>query len=54
MTPKEVALKAEFIREELLAMASVSAMNYRSQIAEYRRILNDVLVLIRELANKET
>ena len=54
MTPSEVALKAEFLREELLAMHAVGVSNYKSQIAEYRRILNDMLVLIRELANKET
>ena len=54
MTHEEVRLKAEFLREELLAMTAVGYINYKSQILEYRRILNDMLVLIRELANKET
>ena len=54
MTHEEVRLKAEFLREELLAMHPVGVTNYKSQVLEYRRILNDMLVLIRELANKET
>ena len=51
MTPKEVAAKAESLRTELANIGAINYSNYKMQLIEYRRILNDVLVLIRENAN---
>ena len=50
MTDKEIADKAEELRREVLAMPSVNYSNYKQLMTEYRRILNDTLVLIRDSA----
>ena len=46
----EAATTAEALRRELLAMPSVGYSNYKQLMVEYRRILNDMLVLIRDIA----
>ena len=48
MTHEEISVKAEALRQELIRIASVEYGNYQDEQAEYRRILNDMLVLIRE------
>ena len=50
MTPKEIADKADFLRKEQLLVVEPGYSNYRKVIAEYKQIINDALVLIRELA----
>lgn len=50
MTLQEVASKAEELREEANRIPSPTMGNYKVVLATYRRMLNDLLVLIRELA----
>ena len=50
MTDKEIAATAEALRTEMLAMPNVNYSNYKQLMIEYRRILNDMLVLIRDTA----
>lgn len=50
MTPKEIAEKAVELRKEALAIPDPSYMNYKRVLAQYKQTLNDMLVLIRELA----
>lgn len=54
MTFAEIALYAEKLQEQAKAMESPSYSNYKQIIDNYRRILNDVLVLVRELAQNLT
>jgi hypothetical protein len=50
MTPLEVETVAERLRAEIADMPNVSYSNYKQELAEYQRILNDMTVCIRELA----
>ena len=53
MTPEEVAVSAEALRNEVNGMSAVGYSNYQTELAEYRRILNDLLVCIRETAKNQ-
>ena len=50
MTYQEIATTAEALRQEVLAMPAVGYLNYKKLLVEYRRVLNDLLVLIRDSA----
>jgi hypothetical protein len=49
MTPDEIVAKASELKVEATNIAPISMSNYQFELAEYKQILNDVLVLIREL-----
>ena len=53
MTPKERATRAENLRREVQGMAALGYGNYQQELLQYRRILNDLLVLIRDDALAE-
>jgi hypothetical protein len=53
MTPDEVAVAAEALRNEVNGMGQIGYSNYKAELAEYRRILNDLLVCIRETAKNQ-
>ena len=50
MTHERIAEEAEKLRQELLVVPSPTMSNYKVVLARYKRILNDLVVLIRELA----
>ena len=50
MTPDEIAAKADYLKLEATNIAPISYSNYQFELTEYKQILNDILVLIRELA----
>lgn len=50
MTPIDIQAAADKLRIELQNIPDISMGNYRMELAEYRRMVNDILVLIRELA----
>ena len=50
LTNEKIAEKAEDLRREARNIPDPGMSNYREVMAEYKRILNDILVLIRELA----
>ncbi len=50
MTFKEIADKFEELRVQRLRVPVASYSNYRSVVSEYQHILNDMLVLCRNLA----
>jgi hypothetical protein len=49
----EIAVTAKRLQEQATKVADPTYGNYRQVIKEYKQILNDILVLIRELAKKE-
>lgn len=51
MTPQEIAVKAVSLQREANGLPDPGYSNYKQVLAAYRQILNDVLVLIRELAS---
>lgn len=53
MTPQEIAAKAEDLRVEAARIPAPGMSNYKTVLATYKRVLNDVLVLIRELARRD-
>jgi hypothetical protein len=53
MTAKERASKAENLRREVANMAALGYGNYQQELLQYRRILNDLLILIRDDAQAE-
>ena len=53
MDHKEIAVKANELRHEAARIPDPGMSNYREVMAEYKRILNDILVLIRELAGTD-
>jgi hypothetical protein len=53
MTAKERASKAENLRREVASMAALGYGNYQQELLQYRRILNDLLILIRDDALAE-
>ena len=50
MTPDEIAAKADELKQEATSIAPISYSNYQYELTEYKQILNDILVLIREVA----
>jgi hypothetical protein len=48
-----IAAKAEALRAEAKRVPDPSMSNYKNVLATYKRLLNDVLVLIRELAESK-
>lgn len=54
MTPEEIAAKASSLQKQARGLPDPGFSNYRQVLAAYKQILNDMLVLIRELATKET
>lgn len=50
MTPECIATTAEALRNEVHGIGDIGYANYKAELSEYRRILNDMLVLIREQA----
>ena len=50
MTKEEIVHHAEDLRHEAARIPDPGMSNYREVMAQYKRILNDILVLIRELA----
>ena len=50
MTPDEIAAKAVQLKQEATDIAPISYSNYQFELTTYKQILNDILVLIRELA----
>lgn len=53
MTKEEIAAKASGLQKEARGIPDPGMSNYRQVLAAYKQILNDILVLIRELATKE-
>ena len=53
MDRKKIAQTAEDLRRENRNVPEPGMSNFREVIAEYKRILNDILVLIRELAGTD-
>ena len=53
MTPDEIAAKAAALRIEATNIPPISYGNYQFELSTYKQILNDVLVLIRELASQQ-
>ena len=51
MDRDEISKKAEELRSESRRIPDPGMSNYREVMAEYKRILNDILVLIRELSH---
>ena len=51
MTRQEVATKANELRAEANKIPSPTMGNYKNVLATYKRVLNDILVLVRELAD---
>ena len=54
MKAEDIAISAEALRNELNGMGEIGYSNYKAELAEYRRMFNDLLVLIRELAKAAT
>lgn len=52
MTREEIAAKANALRSEAGKLPDPGFSNYKQVLASYKRILNDMLVLIRELATQ--
>ena len=50
MTADEIAAKADELKQEATEIAPISYSNYQFELTTYKQILNDILVLIRELA----
>jgi hypothetical protein len=50
MDREAIAVKAEALRAEAKRVPDPSMSNYKNVLATYKRLLNDVLVLVRELA----
>jgi hypothetical protein len=50
MDREAIAAKAEALRSEAKRVPDPSMSNYKNVLATYKRLLNDVLVLVRELA----
>jgi len=50
LTNLEIAKKADDLRVEAARIPDPSMMNYKKVLTTYKRVLNDMLVLIRELA----
>ena len=50
MTKEEIVHHAEDLRHEAARIPSPTMGNYQDVLNQYKRILNDILVLIRELA----
>ena len=50
MKAEDIAISAEALRNELNGIGEIGYSNYKAELAEYRRMFNDMLVLIRELA----
>lgn len=53
MSPEDVAKAANRMIAEIKKVPAPGYSNYKAVIAEYQRLLNDTLVLIRELAEAE-
>jgi 7,8-dihydro-6-hydroxymethylpterin-pyrophosphokinase len=53
MTREEIAAKAEELRVEAVKIPHPGMSNYKLVLRTYKRILNDVLVLIGELAKHD-
>jgi hypothetical protein len=49
----EIAVTAKRLQEQASRVADPTYGNYRHVLKEYKQILNDILVLIRELAKKD-
>jgi hypothetical protein len=49
----DIAVTAKRLQEQASKVADPTYGNYRHVLKEYKQILNDILVLIRELAKKE-
>lgn len=54
MTFEEIAAKAEDLRVERLKIPAVSYSNYKEVLKVYQHILNDLLVLVRNIAQNLT
>jgi hypothetical protein len=55
MNYEEIATKASHLKEQAQKVPDPTYGNYRGVIQNYKQILNDMLVLIRELAkNKDS
>lgn len=50
MTPAEIAAHAAKLQGEAKLIPPPSMSNYKGVLASYKRILNDILVMIREMA----
>jgi hypothetical protein len=50
MTRDEIAAKADELRVEAARIPAPGMSNYKQVLNTYKRILNDILVLIRDLA----
>jgi hypothetical protein len=50
MTRDEIAKKADDLRVEAARIPAPGMSNYKQVLNTYKRILNDILVLIRDLA----
>ena len=50
MTFEEIAIRAEALRVERLKLPPASYSNYRLVLKAYEHILNDLLVLVRSMA----
>ena len=50
MKAEDIAISAEALRNELNGIGDIGYSNYKAELAEYRRMFNDMLVLVRELA----
>jgi len=50
MTPAEIATYATKLKTELDNMDEITMGNYKDQLKEYRRILGDIIILIRNNA----
>lgn len=54
MTFEEIAQRAEELRVERLKIPAVSYSNYKEVLKVYQHILNDLLVLVRNIAQNLT
>jgi len=54
MTFEEIANRAEELRVERLKIPAVSYSNYKEVLKVYQHILNDLLVLVRNVAQNLT
>ena len=50
MTPSEIKDTTQRLIEQIKEEPTVGMYNYRTVISDYRQILNDTLVLVRELS----
>lgn len=55
MTPQEIAAKAEMLRieQQEVAAEGITYGNYKRVLGKYQQIVNDAIVLIRELAEQQ-